>query len=178
MHWKLDLDARSLTNVFDDTMVKSAKLCFPDKYPVSLDFVRGSDPFLFTGVARTTIKPVNGAGSAALAVLEMGSTGAETVEGVLNLGTAAADCFVPSFGTRPAVLEVLVVDEAGVEVASWAVNCELSRRYSASGDIAEDLPGMRATQAEAEEGADNTKWMTPLRVRQMLESLGLLSAGN
>ena len=42
MHWKFDIDQRSLLRASDDLSVKSAKIAFPDKYPIKVDFYRGT----------------------------------------------------------------------------------------------------------------------------------------
>jgi|LauGreDrversion4_2_1035121.scaffolds.fasta_scaffold452481_1 hypothetical protein len=163
MHWKFDIDRRSLVQDIDDLFVKSAKLAFPDKYPLKADFYRGEAPFQFSGKLKVTIKPTNCQIGGALASNEVFVANASTTSLVLNLATTAMRDFVKDFGERPAALELLVLDNAGIEIASWTVGCDVSRRYTGTGDAAVDLPDFRATQAEAEAGTNNTKWMTPLR---------------
>ena len=46
--------------------------------------------------------------------------------------------------------------------------CDVSRRYTKTNDIAEDLPDLKATETDAVSGTNNFKWMTPLRVWQAL----------
>lgn len=164
MHWKFDIDQRSLVRAFDDLSVKSAKLAFPDKYPIKIDFYRGAAPFSFSGKLRATVKATNRQQSPALAVMEVTVTTASTAEGVLNLSTTAMQKFVKDFGERPAALEMAVLNTAGSEIASWVVNCEVSRRYTDTGDVAIDIPNSKATKEEAEAGVNNEKWMTPVRV--------------
>lgn len=173
MHWKFDIDQRSLVRAFDDLSVKSAKLAFPDKYPIKIDFYRGAAPFSFSGKLRATVKATNRQQSPALAVMEVTVTTASTAEGVLNLSTTAMQKFVKDFGERPAALEVAVLNTAGSQIASWVVNCEVSRRYTDTGDVAIDIPDSKATKAEAEAGLNNDKWMTPLRTRQALQAAGI-----
>lgn len=168
MHWKFDIDQRALTRASDDLTVKSAKLAFPDKYPVKIEFFRGSSPFVFSGVVRATVKPVNQQTSSALAVSVASVSSASVSESILNTNTVLMLDFVKKFGERPVALEILATDNAGSEVASWTVNCDLSRRYTDSGDVAQDIPSLKASQAEALAGVDNSKWMTPLRVFQAI----------
>lgn len=164
MHWKFDIDQRSLVRALDDLSVKSAKIAYPDKYPIKVNFFRGAAPFSFTGSLKATVKPNNQQVKSALAVMEVPVSGANTVQGILNLATTQMRDFVKDFGERPAALELLVLDSLGSEIASWTVNCEVSRRYTGTGDVAEDLPDLKATQQDAEQGTNNTKWVTPLRV--------------
>jgi hypothetical protein len=168
MHWKFDIDQRALTRAFDDLTVKSAKLAFPDKYPVKIEFLRGATPFVFSGIVRATIKAINQQTSGALATSNITVANASIAQGILNTNTLQMLEFVKKFGERPVALELLVVDQAGAEVASWTVNCDLSRRYTDSGDVAQDIPSLKASQAEAVAGTDNTKWMTPLRTFQAI----------
>ena len=173
MHWKFDIDQRSLLRAFDNLSVKSAKLAFPDKYPIKIDFYRGATPFLFSGKLRATVKATNRQQSPALAVMEVVVSTSATSEGVLNLSTTAMQKFVKDFGERPAALEMAVLNTAGAEIASWVVNCEVSRRFTDTGYVAIYIPDSKATKAEAEAGSNNDKWMTPLRVRQALQAAGI-----
>lgn len=173
MHWKFDIDQRSLVKATDGASVKSAKLSFPDKYPIKVDFIRGPDSYVFTGSLKATLKPTNQQQSGALAVMSVPIAAASTVEGVLNLSTLPMQKFVKDFGERPASLEIVAFNSAGLEIASWTVGCDISRRYTDTGDVAVDIPSLKATKAEAEAGTNNEKWMTPLRVRQALVAAGL-----
>lgn len=177
MHWKFDIDQRSLLRASDDLSVKSAKIAFPDKYPIKVDFYRGTTlvagkqvptAFSFTGKLKAVVKPTNQQQSLPLAATEVLVTSANSAELVLSLATTQMAEFVKDFGERPCALELLVLNSAGSEIASWTVSCDVSRRYTGTDDAAVDLPDFRATQAEAEAGTNNTKWMTPLRVWQAI----------
>ena len=148
-------------------------LIVPDKYPIRIDFLRGLVPYVFTGFLKGTLKPTNQQQGGALAVMSAPIAGASTAEGILNLSTLAMQKFVKDFGERPASLEIVAFDSAGLEIASWTVGCDISRRYTDTGDVAVDIPSLKATKVEAEAGANNEKWMTPLRVRQALAAAGL-----
>jgi hypothetical protein len=151
MHWKFDIDQRSLLRASDD-----------------LDFYRGAALYAFTGSLKATVKPTNQQQGFALAAVEAAISGDSTVETVLSLATTQMAAFVKDFGERPSALELLVLDDGGAEIASWTISCDVSRRYTGTNDAAVDLPDYRATQFEAEAGVDNTKWMTPLRVWQAI----------
>lgn len=168
MHWKFDIDQRSLSRASDDLSVKSAKIAFPDKYPIRVDFYRGAGAFSFTGKLKIVVKPTNQQQSLPLAASEVDVSGASTAELVLSLATTQMAQFVKDFGERPAAMELLALDSIGAEIASWTISCDVSRRYTGTDDVAIDLPDFRATQAEAEAGTNNTKWMTPLRVWQAI----------
>lgn len=168
MHWKFDIDQRSLLRASDDLSVKSAKIAFPDKYPIKVDFYRGAAAFSFTGKLKIVVKPTNQQQSLPLAAAEVDVSGASTAELVLSLATTQMAQFVKDFGERPAAMELLALDSIGAEIASWTISCDVSRRYTGTDDVAIDLPDFRATQAEAEAGTNNTKWMTPLRTWQAI----------
>lgn len=170
MNWKFDIDQRSLVRAFDDLSVKSAKLAFPDKYPIKITLFRGSVPYTHTGSLRVTVKAANKQQSAALAVMDVPVAASSVVEGVLNLSTTAMQGFVKNFGERPVVLEVAVLDGTAQQIASWNVNCDVSRRYTDTGDVAIDIPDLKATKIEAEVGVNNTHWMTPLRVWEAIRA--------
>jgi hypothetical protein len=173
MHWKFDIDQRSLVRAVDDLSVKSAKIAYPDKYPLKIDFFRGPGPFSFTGSLKATVKPTNQQVNSALAVMQVPVSSANTAQGILNLATVPMRNFVKDFGERPVALELLVLNSDGGEIASWTVNCEVSRRYTGSDDIAEDLPDFKASQQDAEQGSNNFKWMTPLRVWDAIRAWAL-----
>jgi hypothetical protein len=170
VYCKFDLDQRSLVRALDDQTVKSYKLAFPDKYPIKVDFYRSGTPYSVNGFLKATLKPINQQTSPALAVMQVAASGT-SAEGVLSLATNEIRGFVKQFGERPAALELLVLDSNLREIASWTVNCEVSRRYTGTDDVTTDLPDSKATQQEAEQGLSNLKWMTPLRVKQALLSL-------
>jgi hypothetical protein len=165
MHWKFDIDQRSLEKFsLDNTAssVKAVKLAFPDKYKIQVDFFRSKSVFSFTGTLKATVKPINQQTGLALATTSVPVTG-DSVSFVLDMGTTQMLDFVQKFGERPAALELLVIDADGYEIASWTVNADLSRRYTGVNDVAYDLPDLKATFQDAELGTSNTKWMTPLR---------------
>jgi hypothetical protein len=174
MHWKFDIDLRSLVRAVDDLSVKSAKLAFPDSYPIRVDFLRSGAPYAFVGQFKATVKPVNQqTSSPPLALMEVpvGSiptlgpaVTSSTANGVLNLATTGIQDFVRPYGERPVALELMALDSSGAEIASWTVNCELSRRYTETGVVVIDVPNLKANKDEAEVGLNNTKWMTPVRV--------------
>jgi hypothetical protein len=170
MHWKFDIDHRSLVRAFDDLSVKSAKLAFPDKYPIKVELLRGITAYVHTGTVRATVKATNRQQSAALAVMDIPVTASSVAEGVLNLSTTAMQSFVKGFGERPAVLELAVLDGTLQQIASWTVSCDVSRRYTDTGDVAIDIPDLKATKIEAEAGVNNTHWMTPLRVWEAIRA--------
>lgn len=170
MHWKFDIDQRSLVRALDDLSVKSAKLAFPDKYPIKIELLRGMVPYVHTGTLRATVKAANKQQSAALAVTDIPVTASSVAEGVLNLSTTAMQAFVKNFGERPAVMELAVLDGTAQQIASWTVSCDVSRRYTDTGDIAIDIPDLKATKIEAEAGVNNTHWMTPLRVWEAVKA--------
>jgi hypothetical protein len=168
MHWKYDIDQRSLVRAEDHVAVKSVKLSYPDKYPLKVELRRGSVPYGGAGTLWAMVKPANQPRASALALVAITVGSSAMAEGVLNLATVPVRDFVKSSGERPAVLELFLEDEAGWEVASWAVACDLSRRYTDTGDVAEDLPDLKSTEAEAVAGTNNFKWTTPLRVWQAI----------
>lgn len=171
MYCKFDLDQRSLVRALDDQTVKSYKLAFPDKYPIKIDFYRSGVPYSVSGRLKATLKPINQqSSSAALALMDVAASGV-FAEGVLNLATTQTRDFVKTFGERPAALEILVTDQDAREIASWTINCEVSRRYTATDDLVESIPDYKASQQEAEQGTANDRWMTPLRVKQAVAFL-------
>ena len=173
MHWKFDIDQRSLVRALDDLSVKSAKLAFPDKYPVKIELFRGSIPYVHTGSVRATVKPANKQQGGALAVMDVTVNADTFAEGILNLSTTAMQGFVKNFGERPAVLEIALLDGAAQQVASWNVSCDISRRYTDTGNVVVDIPDSKATKAQAEAGVDNSHWMTPLRVWEAVSAWAL-----
>ena len=78
---------------------------------------------------------------------------------VLNLGE-------PGYETDTGFLKI------GDGVTAWASLDYFSA--SAEGLVPESA---KATEAEAEAGTNNTQWMTPLRVMQLIDALGLTGGG-
>jgi hypothetical protein len=114
--------------------------------------------------------------------LSVTGTGADTVyRGAFNLNTTALEALFP---TEPASITAMLEVQwmSGTSVGSSltlpitifndvirgdeGAPVELPLFYTSS------TPNFLATQAEAEAGADNTKWMSPLRVAQAIEELG------
>jgi hypothetical protein len=141
MHWTLDIDTRKLTNPLDGIGVRSVGLAFPDKYPVTLDVVRSGVPYSFTGSVVLVLRPLMGQGAGELAKGTFEVTAAALAEGVFSLSTNPLDEWLPAFGDRPAVLEVLVVEEGSSEVASQPVRAVVSRRFGGLTGTPEDLAG-------------------------------------
>lgn len=130
MHWKFDIDQRSLVKAVDGSSVKSAKIAYPDKYPIRVDFYNGATPFVLTGALKATLKPINQQINEPLAFTEVPVTSSSSALLIVNLGTDNMEKFVKKFGERPLVLELLVSDISGVEVSSWPVTCDISNRYA------------------------------------------------
>jgi hypothetical protein len=114
--------------------------------------------------------------------LSVTGTGADTVyRGAFNLNTTALEALFP---TEPdsitAMLEVQWM--SGTSVGSSLTlpitifNDVIRGDEGAPADLplfyTSSTPNFLATQAEAEAGSDNTKWMSPLRVAQAIEELG------
>jgi hypothetical protein len=109
-------------------------------------------------------------------------TGAETVyTGSFNLNTTALEALFPEEpASITAMLEVQWV--SGTSVGSSLTlpitifNDVIRGDEGAPADLplfyTSSTPNFLATQAEAEAGSDNTKWMSPLRVAQAIEELG------
>lgn len=140
MHWKFDIDERSLVKASDGLSVKSAKLAFPDRYPLRVDFFRGEEPFIFSGKLKATVKGTNRQMKFPLAVNETDVASAPTANLVLSMSTAEMLQFVRDFGDRPAALEIIAIHDTGEEIASWPVSCDISRRYSDKDDEVIEIP--------------------------------------
>jgi len=133
--------------------------------------------------ARVGIKPDGNYNAPFLAVttLTQSGTGTATVySGELNLHTTAmATAFAAEPVTLPAMLEVEWV--TGDVVSSSKTLPTTLHNDVIRGDegTPADLPffytsetsDLKATQAQAEAGADNATWMTPLRTAQAIEAL-------
>lgn len=126
--------------------------------------------------ARVGIKPDGDYDAEFLAVslLTQTGTGTATVySGELNLNTIALEAaFAAEPVTLPAMLEV-----------EWVTGDVVSSSKTLPATIHNDvirgdegtpvaIPSLKANQTEAEAGADNTKWMTPLRTAQAIAALG------
>lgn len=132
MHWALDIDTRKLTNPSDGLGVRSVGLAFPDKYPVTIDVKRGSEDYTFTGGVVLVLRPLMGQAGEELAKAILSVSSGNSATGAFSLSTEPLDAWLPSFGERPAILEVLVLEDDTAEVASQPVRATLSRRYGSA----------------------------------------------
>jgi hypothetical protein len=114
--------------------------------------------------------------------LSVTGTGADTVyRGAFNLNTTALEALFPE---EPASITAMLEVQW---VSGTSVGSSLTLPITIFNDVIRgdegapaDLPifytsstsNFLATQAEAEAGSDNTKWMSPLRVAQAIEELG------
>jgi hypothetical protein len=114
--------------------------------------------------------------------LSVSGTGADTVyRGAFNLNTTALEALFP---TEPASITAMLEVQW---MSGTSVGSSLTLPITIFNDVIRgdegapaDLPlfytsetsNFLATQAEAESGSDNTKWMSPLRVAQAIEELG------
>jgi hypothetical protein len=114
--------------------------------------------------------------------LSVTGTGADTVyTGSFNLNTTALEALFP---TEPASITAMLEVQwmSGSSVGSSLTlpitifNDVIRGDEGAPADLplfyTSSTPNFLATQAEAEDGSDNTKWMSPLRVAQAIEELG------
>lgn len=114
--------------------------------------------------------------------LSVTGTGADTVyRGAFNLNTTALEALFP---TEPASITAMLEVQwmSGTSVGSSLTlpitifNDVIRGDEGAPADLplfyTSSTPNFLATQAEAEAGSDNTKWMSPLRVAQAIEELG------
>lgn len=131
MNWKFDIDQRTLVQASDDLFVRSARLAYPDRYPMRIQCFRGSEPYVFTGYLRATVKPLNQPTGPALAAMVTTVSNSSVAEGILNLATVPVASFVKDYGDRPAILELAVFSGQDTQVASWSVHVELSKRFTA-----------------------------------------------
>jgi hypothetical protein len=114
--------------------------------------------------------------------LSVTGTGADTVyRGAFNLNTTALEALFPE---EPASITAMLEVQW---MSGTSVGSSLTLPITIFNDVIRgdegapaDLPlfytsstsNFLATQAEAEAGSDNTKWMSPLRVAQAIEELG------
>jgi hypothetical protein len=169
MNWAFDLDSRRLTDLASRSTVSNVPLAYPDKYPVSLTIFKSGDPYLLTGSVVYTLKASSRPLSQELAQGHFTASASYIVEGILDLATSELDAYLQAGGTTQLTLDISVLSGTE-EVSTLSVPAPTTRRYYVAG-----APGPTssvrtlATQAEAEEGADNTKWMSPLRTREAIE---------
>ena len=96
--------------------------------------------------------------------------------GTLNLNTVPLEA---AFAASPASISALLeirwsVPGETTRTATLAVEIQNSVILGTEGTPAA-IPDGKATQAEAEAGTDNTKWMTPLRTKQAIDALSASS---
>jgi hypothetical protein len=172
MNLVFEIDRNRLVDAATGAQVSSLQFAYPDKYPLSISVSKGNQPFVFSGNVYVTLKPASSPLSAPLALLTVPVNSSSTVSGVLDTHIQEMDDFLPAANKRAAAFEVLVVAPSATTEVSVSVNAQISRRYNSV-----DQPGVTvaekslATQAEAEAGTNNTKWMSPLRVSQAISAL-------
>ena len=127
MDWKFDIDTRALTRKQDDLFVRSVRLSFPDTYPVRVEFVRGSEPYVFTGHFSVILKPLNQPEASPLAGGVQTVNNSSVAQASISLATSPVEAFVKKFGDRPATLEIAAFN-GELEIASWSVFAEVNRR--------------------------------------------------
>jgi hypothetical protein len=151
--------------------VVKVPLSFPDKYPVSIFLSKSGVPHSMEGSVVLVLKAASRPLSAELAFLEILVDGAHTVSGAFDLGTEELDLLLPTSGLSQLTLDLSVLS-SGVEVSSLSVPASVSRRYYVSGSPG-PTSSLRtlASEEEAQEGADNTHWMSPLRTKQAFDSM-------
>ena len=96
--------------------------------------------------------------------------------GTLNLNTVPLEA---AFASSPASISALLeirwsIPGETTRTATLAVEVQNSVIIGTEGTPAA-IPDGKATQAEAEAGTDNTKWMTPLRAKQAIDALSASS---
>lgn len=95
----------------------------------------------------------------------------------LDLNTDEINALFDTAGTETSeelAFEILFTSESGnLSLPSEAVPFYVTNSYLlTAGDAATASPGMKATQAEAQAGSNNTHWMTPLRTAEAIAALG------
>lgn len=175
MEWELDIDTRKLVNASSKRSVTKIPLSFEDKYQVKVSVFKSGDPYIFSGSVVVVLKAAARPKSQELAYSEFPVSSGSEASGVLDLYTAQLEDYLPSGGQAQLALEITVLSGA-TEVSSLTVPAPTSRRMYTPGApgptaVIESL----ATQPEAEAGALNNKWMSPLRVKQAFDSYALSS---
>lgn len=167
MKWVFDIDTRKLTEAATGMVVSQVPLAYPDKYPVSISLVKSGAPHTLTGSAVFVLKTASRPQSQDLAFSEIAFVAGEA-SGVFNLNTNELNLVLAPSGSTQLTLDVSIV--SGVtEVSSLTVSAPTTRRY-----YVKDSPGPTAslstlaTVEQAELGTNNTRWMSPLRVKQAI----------
>lgn len=170
MEWELDIDTRKLVNASSKRSVTKIPLSFEDKYQVKVSVFKSGDPYIFSGSIVVLLKAASRPQSQELAYSKFPVSSESEASGILDLYTAQLDDYLPSGGEVQLALEITVLSGT-TEISSLTVPAPTSRRMYTPG-----APGPTAaidrlaTQPEAEAGVSNTKWMSPLRVRQAFDS--------
>ena len=163
----LDIDTRKILLPNGSTLA-SLKLSYPDKYPISLTVKSGKNTVPITGTCVLVMKKPNQPTSDTYSFTLLTFSNSHTASGDLDLFTQELDSLVPTSGYVQLFLEASL-DYGFYQLTSLPVVATISRRFYVPGS-----PGPtasvsdRASQAEAELGADNTKWMSPVRAHDAI----------
>lgn len=161
---KKQLVKSAASNVALDRLVLKRR----DSLAVEVAFVaRGAVASMPSGTTTTVALKKTFADANFLALAESGT---------LNLNTVPLEA---AFASSPASISALLeirwsVPGETTRTATLAVEVQNSVIIGTEGTPAA-IPDGKATQAEAEAGTDNTKWMTPLRTRQAIDALSASS---
>jgi hypothetical protein len=129
------------------------------------------------------IKKFNQFGSGFIAVAPnwqvVSSDGVTAYSFYINFFTAEIEAEFASVTTGGSLQAMLEVQWKNTLLANPIINSSVTLPVSINNDVIKGDEGIpssvstdfRATQEEAEQGIDNTKWMTPLRVSQSIASL-------
>jgi hypothetical protein len=170
MNWGFDIDTRSLNCLVTEHSIYSVPISYADKYPISIRVVKSGSPYTFSGSVVCSIKPASRPKADNLAFLELLVSSSDFASGVLDLYTTELNDYLPPDGTTPLSIDITILD-GGVEVSSLILPAPASRRcYMPGSPGPTSSASSLATEAEAVLGAINTKWMSPLRVRQSFDS--------
>lgn len=181
----LDLDSRRLLTT-PTRPLTSLEFKRRDNDSIELQFLRDAavQELPAGTTARVGIKPAGDYDAEFLAVttLTQSGTGAATVySGALNLHTTA---MASAFTAEPVMVSAMLeVEWVTGDVVSSSKTLPTTIQNDVirgdEGDPAElpifytaETSEFKATQAQAEDGADNATWMTPLRTAQAIAALG------
>jgi len=169
MNWVFDIDTRRLTEATTGMVVSQVPLAFPDKYPVTVSLVKSGTPHILTGSAVFVLKTASRPQSQDLAFSEI-AFAAGAASGVLDLNTNELNLVLAPSGTTQLTLDVSIVSGT-TEVSSLTVSAPTTRRY-----YIKNNPGPTtslsalASVEEAQQGTNNTRWMSPLRTVQAIQA--------
>jgi hypothetical protein len=178
MRAAFDLEARKLLN-WNLAALAVQTVRRRDLLPIELKAVKGAEGLALPSdvTIYATVKSVAaGPQGPALAVANtftVSGTGSNAVYSLLlNLNTSGVNgLFSAETAQAACVLEIELVS-AQFRLTAEALQLTVQNDYARESD--EDptaLPDNKATQAEAEAGENNGKWMTPLRVAQAIAAL-------